>query len=321
MAVQTPPTPSTVADQPGFAPGVDAGVIEDARARQRRQRRVGLVLLAAAVAALSAGIWTGGGGGGGNDGGHPGGRPSGSGGGPLPALASASARFPGAPPTTGVSGVQSQVCPLAPPNRYLPPHSGCVSSRLADIDGDGRPDLIIAYSRMGQWVPSYPGEPAGLRRNHEARAAFLRVILADGTRVTRRIGVARAAGIDAVAHVSAEPGAEVFLEVQHISSGATVDAYGLHAGRLVPAGVALEYGGDSGVQAGFNCVSNPPRVIQTLLSFIGPNEFTRSWRETRVVYAWHGLRLVQTGRRTLRRLVRLRSAETRIGPGCLHGVG
>lgn len=45
MAVQTPPAPP-----PTPAPGIEDGVIEDARARQRRHRRIGWALAAAAVA-------------------------------------------------------------------------------------------------------------------------------------------------------------------------------------------------------------------------------------------------------------------------------
>jgi hypothetical protein len=75
------------------------------------------------------------------------------------------------------------------------------------------------------------------------------------------------------------------------------------------------------VQAGFNCIpGDPPRLIQHIFTFVGPNEFTRSWRETTVVYAWHGSRLVQLQKRTLKHLVRLSSATTHIGQGCLHGV-
>ena len=67
MAVQSPPSPPSTRD-----PRIEDGVIEDARARQRRHRRIGWVLAAAAVAtgALIAGL-TGGRGAGHHAGGQP----------------------------------------------------------------------------------------------------------------------------------------------------------------------------------------------------------------------------------------------------------
>src|ERR1700722_2288965 len=110
VIVQTPPA------APSAHPGTDAGVIEDARVRQRFHRRIGGVLVAAAVAAglLVTGVAGGGGGGAGT--GRPAGRqPSGSG--PGSGHARASSGFPGAPsPQPYGYGVQTDACPLAPPN-------------------------------------------------------------------------------------------------------------------------------------------------------------------------------------------------------------
>lgn len=328
MAVQTPP-----AIPPAPVPEIDAGLIEDARARQRRHRRAGAALLLAVLiaGALIAGMS---GGGGGNGGRHAGQKPSGSGQGPGSAPASSSTSFPGAPDTQKHGyGVSSDICPLAPSSRYLPPHSGCVTVRRADVNGDGRPDLIIVYSRLSRKELISPGgTPPSFRHDFGAEAAFLKVVLAGGNSVTARIqGVdgAKAAAVDAIAHVNADLGDEIFLEVARISSGATGIAYGLHDGRLVPAGVYLSYNGDSGVEAGFNCLpGNPPRLIQRYFSFVGPNELTRSWRETVAVYAWHGPKLVPLSRHTFKQLVSLKfrppsslkSNETEIGKGCLRGV-
>ncbi len=274
------------------------------------------------------------GGGGGSGAQHAGLQPSGSGQGPGSAHASASTSFPGAPATQKHGyGVSSDICPLAPSNRYLPPHSGCVTVRHADVNGDGRPDLIIVYSRLSRKKLIWPsGTPPSFTHDFGAEAAFLKVVLAGGRSVTVRIhGVdgAKAAAVDSVAHVNADPGDEIFLEVARISSGATGVAYGFDDGRLVPAGVYLSYDGDSGVEAGFNCLpGNPPRLIQRYFSFVGPNEFTRSWRETEAVYAWHGPKLALLSKHTFKRLVSLKFAPlaslksnaTQIGTGCLRGV-
>ncbi len=104
--------------------------------------------------------------------------------------------------------------------------------RRADVDGDGRPDLIIVFSRLGSEHPS--GAPC-LRAEFLAKAACLKVVLANGTSVCARIratSATTAAAIDAVAHVNDDPGDEIFREVERISSGATGVAYGLHNDRL-----------------------------------------------------------------------------------------
>jgi len=72
--VQTPPSPPSTPD-----PDIDAGVIEDARKRQRRHRRIAGLLIAAAVAAGALIVGFGGGGGASGAGGHAAGDPSGSG--------------------------------------------------------------------------------------------------------------------------------------------------------------------------------------------------------------------------------------------------
>lgn len=75
MAVETPLAPLAPDEQ------IEAGVIEDARARQRRHRSIAVTLFAAAAAALAAGLFIGfaGGGGGSGAGRHSGGHGSGAG--------------------------------------------------------------------------------------------------------------------------------------------------------------------------------------------------------------------------------------------------
>lgn len=274
----------------------------------RRHRRIGWVVVAAAVAAgaLIAGMAVG-------EAGaarHADGQPSNS--------------FPGAPSTQSNGyGVETHACPLAPPNRYLPARSGCITVKRADVNGDGRPDLILVYSRLSRQHPSgyVGGTPPSLRPDFMADAAFLKVVFANGTSVVALLGGPRAAAIDAVAHVNDDPGSEIFLEVWRISSGATAVAYGFHDGRLVPAGVTLGYGGDSASKAGFNCLpGKPPRLIQRSFELIGPT-IDGWWRETNVIHLWHGPTLVQTSRRTFERRGAMTADDTGIGRGCIAGVG
>jgi hypothetical protein len=302
----------------------DGGVIEDARARERRHRRIGgaLVVAALVAGALIAGMS--GGGGGGSLGGHAGGRPSGSGAGAGTAHPSESGAFPGAPATQPNGyGVASRACPLAAANRYLPARSGCVTAIRADLNGDGRPDLILVYSRLGRRIPSSwyaGGVPASLRHDFVADAAYLKVVLAGGGSASVEIAGAWAGAVDAVAHLDGTPSSEVLLEVSRISSGASDVAYGLSNGPLVPAGVTLFAGGDSAAKSGFDCVpGNPPRLIQRTFELIGPTVYGW-WRETSVIYAWHGPRLVQISSHTFKRRGVVPASEIGIGHTCITGL-
>jgi hypothetical protein len=215
------------------------------------------------------------------------------------------------------------VCPLAPPNRYLPPRSGCVTAIRADINGDGRSDLILVYSRLGRQHPYWYAAgtaPPRLKHDFVANAAFMKVVLAGGATASIEVNGAWAAAIDAVAHVNDGHGNEVFLEVSRISSGASVVAYGFHDGRLVPAGVTLGSGGDSAAKAGFDCLPGKPRrLIQRTFLLIGPTIYGW-WRETNVIYAWHGPRLAQISSRTLKRRGAVPATDIGFGEGCIKGV-
>lgn len=296
-------------------------MIEDARARQRRHRRIGWALAATAVAAgaLIAGIT-----GGGSGGDHASGQPSNSGSGAGPGHVPANNAFPGAPSTQPNGyGVETGACPLAPPNRYLPARSGCVTVTRGDVDGDGRPDLILVYSHLSGRHPSdYAGArplPPSLRHDFVAKAAFLKVVFANGASVSARLET-RAAAVDALANVNEDPGREIFLEIWRISSGATGAAYSFANGRLVSAGAPLGYGGDSASKAGFNCLpGKPPRLIQHTFELVGPT-IAGWWRETRVTYLWHGPRLVQNSKRTFMRRGAVIGNDTDIGRGCTAGI-
>jgi len=196
--------------------------------------------------------------------------------------------------------MEGGACPLAAPNRYLPARAGCVTALEADIEGDGRPALILVYSELSHHHPDWYAagtEPPQARNEYIAQAAFLRVVLPDGRTVTTRIPGTRGANVLAVSRVNNDPGPEVFLQVSQISSGANAVAYGLAHGRLVPAGVTLGYGGDSGTKASFVCRSGPPpQVVQRFYELLGPTIYGW-WQETTVLYRWHGPKLVRTATR------------------------
>jgi hypothetical protein len=297
-------------ERPAASPEV---LFEEARRRRRRRWAAGSVT--AAVIAAAAFAYGGSGGGGGSS---PPSAARGMGGSAgSSGLASTAPAFPGAPQTQAhVYGVSSGFCPLAVSNRYLPPRSGCVTVVRADINGDGRPDLIVVYSRLTGQRLSGANVPADLNGYYDASSAHIAVYFAGGGKVFARIGAARAVAVDAVAHVNDEPGREVFLDVSRISSGAGVAAYGFHHGRLVSSGVTLGYGGDSDTHGGFNCIPGPPpRVVTRNFELIGPTVFGW-WKETEATYVWHGAKLVQTAVKTFKEHGAPPTSETDVGSGC-----
>lgn len=306
----------------------EEALIEEAR-RLRRRRW----LFGAAVTALAIGVslivgFGGGSGGGTSRGGHDTSRNA-----PGPGGSSAhqtNARFLGAPVSQHVDGTQSWVCPLAPPNRYLPARSGCVTVIRADMTGAGRPDLVIIYSHLNHTSGYYPGGPSTWEHYFRASDATIELVRPDGKRVSSRLETyfrgraypVHAAAIIAVKNVNDDPGDELFLAIGGTSSGSDAIAYGYRHGRLIPAGVVLSYGGDSNVQAGFNCLpGHPARLIQRVY-VPGGNLLTAPWRETDTMYIWHGARLVEAARRTYRRPPVARSKELNVGAACgaLHGL-
>ncbi|MGD0981910.1 MAG: hypothetical protein ABR946_10595 [Solirubrobacteraceae bacterium] len=305
-------------DQPSTVPSDPGALIEEARRRTRKRRaRIAAVLLALAVGAAVVVDLGGGGGGGGGAGPHLAGQPSGAGGGS--AAGSATRLFPGAPVTQRDGyGVESRACPLARANRYLPARSGCVEVMRADIDGDGRSDLVIAYSRLSGQHPNWfeGSTPPSLRHDFVPQAAFLKIAFASGGSVTVRIPQTTTTWIDSIARVNKNSGGEIILELGRASSGLTMTAYGYQDGRLIPAGVTLDAGGDSADGAGFTCVAgNPTRLIQRTYALIGPTIYAW-WRETQITYTWHGSRLVQSAKQTFNRYGPLSKSDTSIGHGC-----
>jgi len=189
----------------------------------------------------------------------------------------------------------------------------------ADVTGDGRMSLILVYSRLSRGHPNWFAggtTPPSLQHDFVAEAAFLKIVLANGTSATARLPQARAAWIDAISHVNDNPGGEIFLDAGRSSSGGWMLAYGYQDGRLVPAGVTLNYGGDSADGAGFSCLpGSPPRLIQRTYSLIGPTIYAW-WQQTNIAYTWHGPRLVQTAKRTFKRYGAVTSSQTSMGHGC-----
>lgn len=309
-------------------------LFEEARRRRRRRWKAGATLFAAAIISGALIFGTGGGGDGGSGaqahahGSSPG---SGAGSGHL----TANSPFTDIPDTQGFYTGPGASCQRAPHSRYLPDWSGCVTATVADVLGNGRSDLVLTYSLLSHVTMTPRG--GGVKR-YEAKQSMLRVVSRDGHSITApieyRVGPfrkspaqiekAQSAALISVAHVSDQPGDEIFLTTQHISSGSLALAYSLDHGRLVQSGVLLGLGGDSATQAGFQCLpGHPPRLLQHYFELNNPGlkmvrgEIYGRWTETTVTYIWHGPKLVAIAHNTVKRLMR---PSDGLGTGCTRGI-
>lgn len=312
MALDTPPRLPPLADG-----DIEGGVIEDARARQRSHRRVAILLLFAVI--VGALILSFNGGGGSDVGGVRGGS-SGSGGGA--GHGAASAAFDGAPTTQRDGyGVTDRACPLAPPNRYLPPRAGCVEVKRADLTGDGQQDLVIVYSVLSRRHPWwYDGPvPAEIAHDFVPEHPYLKVVFPSGKSATALIRGPRgtyASAIDFLSEVGQLAGDEIFVEATREVGGGADVVYGLRHNRLVAAGPTLVYGGDSGYRAGFTCVRRgAPGVIERTFALTGPTIYG-AWKETETTYSWQGARLAQTSQRTFTEHGQPSRADSAAGTDC-----
>lgn len=214
---------------------------------------------------------------------------------PSPRSVAPAGRFPGAPHTQpGRWGQGGDLCPLAPPNRYLPRRVGCVSVRHADVDGDGRPDLILLDARLGARRAKGQFTPAGFT---------LKVLRSSGGALTAQIAhPEKAPTIVSVANVNQRPGAEIFIQQTQISSGSYVSVYTFNGHRLRSAGGphgGFANGGDSAQRYGFTCPSRgPARIIQHTFVLQGGGESGR-WQRTDTTYRWVGATLRRVAKRTL----------------------
>lgn len=170
---------------------------------------------------------------------------------------------------------------------YVPARDVCSDALTADIDGEGRPDLVLLYARP------ITGTGASLKAYPET----LKVIRASGEVVQVHFKpVVPGPGIVAVRNVNANPGDELFIYGSWISSGAQVQVYSFDAGKLIRARANLQMGGDSADRFGFNCLRRPiPEIVQRDYSLIGPTIYGR-WRLTTYTYDWDGAILHRVNR-------------------------
>jgi hypothetical protein len=174
-------------------------------------------------------------------------------------------------------------CPAAPANRYLTAPAGCLSVRVADVDGDGKVDLVLLYTNP--------------RINGDAYRFTLKVFRAGGGVLTARVPDGDIpAEIIRLHNVNGLSGAEIFIHFVHVSTAESAAVYSFDGNRLRLSG-ELSYGGyDAGVRFGFSCrVAKHPAIVQDEFAL---STMPRAWRHVVTTYRWDSAALQQGATQT-----------------------
>lgn len=274
MTVTAPP-------RPDHQDELDA-LIEEARRRARRRRaRNALVALAVAGGGLYAAFGHGGGGSGAD------GRSLSGGAAGRPGASAAGQQFADAPHSQRFS--EFGRCPQAPPSRYLPARAGCLSVRRADVDGDGRTDLVLLYARLDS-----RGFPRS-RRHGDSDRFTLEVVRARGGVATTAVPRSdlnttflRARNLDG------RPGIELLVHEYHVTTTEGLGVYTFERGALRrPRGFVFD-GSDAGLAFGVTCRRGAPATI-IQHDFAERIPFREIWDRTDTTYRWAGARLRREG--------------------------
>jgi hypothetical protein len=170
-------------------------------------------------------------------------------------------------------------CPAAPTNPYLTSPAGCLSVREADVDGDGRPDLLLLYTH-----------PGVKRFNYHFT---LKVFLASGGIVTVQLSAGDIpASFLLLRNVNGRPGVEMFVHTAHISTSEEAAIYTFNGIALQRAGSFAYDGYDIGeVQFGIVC-HVPKTIVQYEFSTNTPGPASgRIWKELATTLSWQGAAL------------------------------
>jgi hypothetical protein len=191
----------------------------------------------------------------------------------LPAAA-AGGSFAGAPQSQHFSYGSS--CPAAPANRYLSGPAGCLSVRLADVDGDGKADLVLLYTRPGVKQFQY--------------RFTLKVYRASGGTLTAHVPEGDIpATIERLRDVNGRRGVEIFVHEVHVTTAETMGVYAFDGKQLRRAG-GFSYGGsDVGIRFGFTCQRGmSATIVQDQFSLVRPPD---TWQHMATSYRWDGAAL------------------------------
>lgn len=190
-------------------------------------------------------------------------------------------------------------CPLAPANRYLPSAAGCVTARRADVDGDGRADLVLLWAKLdGRRLPSAHTLEI-VRASRATVAAHTRRFALDGAKILR------------IADVNARAGAEIFVHEAHITTEELAGVYTFDGHALQRSGEFSYDGTEAGIRSGFTCHGGRrPTIVQHFFS--EPSPLRGVWTRTDTTYRWKAGQL----RRVKLRKARVKPSAAQVGVHC-----
>jgi len=147
----------------------------------------------------------------------------------------------------------------------------------ADIEGDGRLDAIVLT-------------PASSGGRLEATLSSGRTVVVDTASDAPFLP-----GLVAVGNVNGRPGAELFIDEQHITTEETIAIYTYAGGTLRRAGALPAYGSDFGIRFGLACASRGRRhyIYDDLYELRGSAH--QRWMRQETVYVWRGSTLKRLG--------------------------
>jgi hypothetical protein len=143
----------------------------------------------------------------------------------------------------------------------------------ADVDGDGRPDLIT----LKQATFGHPG-------------GQITVMLASGRVLTVKTSTSAVflPALVTVGNVNGRLGDELFVDVEHISTGDSINIYTYSQRQLRLAG-GLSVSGHAGLFAGITCSAKAGEHFITLHEFVlQPLVGPRYWTRKDTDYVWRG---------------------------------
>jgi hypothetical protein len=150
-----------------------------------------------------------------------------------------------------------------------------------DVDGDGRADSVT------------------LTRGSISTPGRVDVRLASGRRVSVRIATDAVylPGLVKVGNVNGRPGAELFIDRDHVTTAEAIGIYTYWRGQLRRAGTLSAYGSDYGIRFGITCGARGSTHLVFEHQFWLRTFSPPRWRQRDTVYLWSGpaLRLVRRG--------------------------
>ena len=153
-------------------------------------------------------------------------------------------------------------------------HTGPAPLRLryrahADVDGDGRPDLIA------------------LRKSSRNRG-LIQVAFASGRHVwvTTSTSAAALPALVTVGNVDGRPGDELFVDVEHISTNEFIGVYTYWHRQLRLAKTLDGYSAHPGLWAGMTCGARDAKHFITVHQFV--QQTGSSWTREDTDYVWRG---------------------------------